>query len=74
MNVHAATVITNHWFWHESRRFTVSVGNVMHNIFEDLHFVRFTNQSVEYCANLTLASSTYFVMMYFGFTTHVFHY
>jgi methionyl-tRNA synthetase len=36
--VHTGTVVANEWLWHEGRRFSVSVRNVVDAILQYLHF------------------------------------
>ena len=55
--MHAAAVVTCQGFWHEGGRFAVQVSNVLHHVFEDLHFISAAYQRVETGADFTLASS-----------------
>ena len=69
MHVHAVTVIPDQWLRHEGRGFSVSVGNIVHSVLHDLHFIRLANQGVEFSAYFALPGGCHFVVMNLGFYT-----
>src|SRR6185503_5864662 len=71
MYVHAAAVIADQRFRHESGGFAAAVGHVVHAVFEDLHFVGFLYEAARADADLALASSCNFVVMHFYLETHI---
>ena len=65
MHVHAGTAVADDGFGHEGRRFAVLVGDVVHDVLEDLGPVGPLNQGGEFGADLALAGAGGFVVMYF---------
>ena len=47
VHVHAVAVVANQRLGHEGGRFAVGVGDVVHTVLVDLHFVGFAHQRVE---------------------------
>ena len=70
--MHAVTVVAHQRLRHEGRGFAVGVRNVVHHVFQDLHFVGLAHQRVEFRANFTLAGGCHLVVMHLGFYAHVF--
>ena len=65
MHVHAGAVIADDGLGHEGRRFAVAVGNVMHDVLEDLGPVGALHQGAELGADFALAGGGDFVVMHF---------
>ncbi len=71
VHVHAVAIVVDERLGHESRRLAERMRNVVHDVFEDLHLVGFTDQRIEADPDLALARRCHFVVMNLGRKTHV---
>jgi len=70
--MHTATVVAYKRFRHKCRRFTVSMRNISHDIFQSQHFVGFFDQSTELNTDLALACCCDLMVMHLGNHAHFF--
>ena len=72
MHVHAAAVVADDGFRHESQGFSVAVRHVLQGVLENLHFVGFLGQRIRRHIDFALSGGGHFVVMYFELQTHFF--
>src|SRR5678816_2922157 len=72
MHMHSGTIVADDGFRHESRRFSVRVRDIVHDIFEYLGPVGALHQAAVLGTYFTLSGSCDFMMMYLDFDTQFF--
>jgi hypothetical protein len=70
--MHAAAVVADDGFRHESQGFAVAVRHVLQRVFQNLHFVGFLGQRVRRDVDLALSGGRHFVVMHFELQAHFF--
>ena len=70
--MHARAVIAINRLRHESGRFAIGVGDIVHDIFIKLQIVRDIRQSVEFKSQFVLGGG-HFMVMLFNIKAHFFH-
>ena len=64
VHVHARAVVAEDRLRHEGRRLAIGVGDLMHDIFVDLHLVGVAHQRVELDAEFVLGGGHFVVMLF----------
>ena len=72
MHMHAAAVIADDGFRHESQGLSITMRHVLQRVLENLHFVGFLGQRIRRHIDLTLAGGRHFVVMHFELQAHFF--